>query len=125
MTNYMDPQADVFDEELALSSVGGDREFLTEMVGLVQAAWPSLLNGIRGGMASRDLAAIQKGARLGKAAARNVSARNAYDSCLQLEGVAGAGDLHGVQAAITRLEHEVERLRPLLTAFATAVQMPQ
>jgi hypothetical protein len=44
----IEPNADVFDETQALNSVGGDREFLGEIVGLVKAAWPTLLADIRG-----------------------------------------------------------------------------
>jgi hypothetical protein len=49
---------EVFDMGLVLSSVGGDGEFLTELVGLVQAAWPTLLSDIRGGMARGDLRSV-------------------------------------------------------------------
>ena len=38
--------AEVFDATLALNSVGGDSEFLTELVGLIRAAWPTLLADI-------------------------------------------------------------------------------
>ena len=49
--NTMEQCAEVFDVGLALSSVGGDSEFLTEVVGLIHAAWPTLLADIREEMA--------------------------------------------------------------------------
>ncbi len=103
--------AEVFDVGLALRSVGGDQEFLAEVVGLTQAAWPTLLTDIREGISRGDLRAVETSARLAKAAARNVSARRAYESALQLHTVAHKGDLQGVQSAVATLEREVEMLR--------------
>jgi len=114
LKNTKEQNAEVLDETLALSSVGGDREFLAELVGLVQAAWPTLLADIRGGMATGDLPAVQRAARLAKAAARNVSARRAYDSAAQLEAMIVMGDLPAALRARTSLEQEVERLQLVL-----------
>lgn len=114
------PTTEVFDEVQALSSVGGDREFLAELFGLVSAAWPSLLADIRGGMATGDLTSVRKAARLAKAAARNVSAKRAYESALYLEEVTTMGDLQAVRKATMRLEHEVELLQTFMPSFVAA-----
>lgn len=118
MMQTMLPNAEILDEALALSSVGGDREFLTEVVGLVQAAWPTLLTDIREGIARRDLPAVKLTASLAKAAARNVSAKKAYESALHLETLAGRGELQAAQGAAAGLEHEVEKLRLVLSSLA-------
>ena len=110
--------AEVFDVGLALSSVGGDREFLTEVAGLMQAAWPTLLADIREGMARGDLPAVQAAARLAQAAARNVSAKRAYESARQLETMIGMGDLRAALRASEGLEQEVEMLRFCLATLA-------
>jgi len=109
---------EVFDLGLALSSVGGDHEFLAELVGLTQAAWPTLLADIRSGMAWGDLRTVETTARLAKAAARNVSAKRAYESALQLEAMARMGDVPAVQRASVDLEREVELLRIFLAALS-------
>ncbi len=109
---------EVFDASLALSSVGGDQEFLAELVGLTQAAWPTLLTDIRSGIAWGDLRTVETTARLAKAAARNVSAKRAYESALQLEAMARMGDLPSVQRASLDLEREVEMLRIFLAALS-------
>jgi len=101
---------EIFDVGLALSSAGGDTEFLTELVGLTKAAWPSLLGDIREAMARGDLRAVETTARFAKAAARNVSAKRAYESAHQLETVAGKGDLPAAQGAFASLEREMELL---------------
>ena len=109
---------DVFDLGVALSGVGGDYEFLTEIVGLAQAAWPTLLANIQRGMASGDLRAVETAARLAKVAAQNVSAKRAYESALQLETRARKGDLTAVRSASVDLEREVEMLRVFLTTLS-------
>ncbi len=115
---------EVFDLSLALSSVGGDREFLTEIVGLVQAAWPTLLADIRAGLARGDLWAVETTARLAKAAARYVSAKRAHESALQLEASAGKGDLRAAQSAGTELEREVDLLRNFLATLGSVECSP-
>jgi len=109
---------EVFDMGLALSNVGGDHEFLAELVGLTQAALPTLLTDIRSGMAQGDLRAVEMKARLAKAAAQNVSAKRTYESALQLEAMAREGDLPAVQSAGVDLEREVELLRLFLAALS-------
>ena len=118
MPETTDRHAEVFDEAMALSKVGGDREFLAELVGLVQAAWPALLADIREEMALGDHPAVGRTARLAKAAARYVSAQRAYDSAAHLEAMIGMGDLRAAQSARTSLEQEVERLQMVLSTVA-------
>jgi hypothetical protein len=117
MGQTTEQNAEVLDEALALRSVGGDWEFLAEVVGIVRAAWPTLLTDIREGIARGDLCAVEATARLAKAAARNVSARRAYDSALQLEKMAGKGDLQATQGARVSLEREVEKLQLVLSTL--------
>lgn len=80
MVETTEQYREIFDAGEALSSVGGDAEYLTEVVGLMQAAWPTLLADIRKGMARRDLRAVEVTARLARAAAQNVAAKRAYAS---------------------------------------------
>jgi hypothetical protein len=108
---------EIFDVSQALESVGGDREFLAEVVGLTQAAWPTLLENIRGGVARGDLRAVESAARVAKAAAQNVSASRAYESALQLVRTARKGDLDAAQMASVEWEREVELLRIFLATL--------
>jgi hypothetical protein len=117
MEKASEQDAEVLDGQLALRSVGGDREFLAELFGLIQAAWPTLLSDIREGMAMGNLYVVRKGARLAQAAARDVSARRTYESARQLEMMIAMGDLPAVLRAQARLEQEVEKLQSVLPAF--------
>lgn len=110
----MGQHAEVFDVGGALRSVGEDREFLTEIVGLIRAAWPALLADIRNGMARADLGAVETAARLAAAAAQYISARRAYEAAWQLKTLAGAGKWRAAQEAMTNLEREVETLQSFL-----------
>jgi hypothetical protein len=117
MLETIEQNAEVFDVGEALKSVGGDREYLTEVVGLTQAAWPTLLTDIRNGVSRGDLGAVETGARLAKAAALNVSAKRAYKCALQLYRIACKRDLQAALSAIAALEQEVEMLRFRLAAL--------
>jgi len=110
----MKTNPEIFDWSSALASVGGDRNFLSEVAGLFQAAWPTLLGNIRAGLATGDLWAVESSARLVEGAARNVSAKNVYESARQLEFLARQGAVRASQAACANLEHEVEALKPYL-----------
>jgi hypothetical protein len=118
MPESVDQYAEVFDVGQALQRVGGDVEFLTEIVGLTQAAWPTLLTDIRDGVSRGDLRAVATSARLAKAAARNVAAKRAYECALQLCATACKGDLQAARNAIAALEQEVEMLRFCLATLA-------
>lgn len=120
MGNATERNDEVVNEALALSSVGGDREFLTELVGLVQAALPTLLADIRGAMAVGDLPAVERAARLARAAAHYVSAKRAYDSAAQLAMMTGTGDMRAAQRASASLEQEVEKLRVVLPSLVNS-----
>jgi HPt (histidine-containing phosphotransfer) domain-containing protein len=116
-TMGVEENSQVLDRTLALASVGGDREFLSEVAGLVQAAWPTLLGDIRHALAAGDLGAVERTTRLVKAAARNVSAARAYGSALRLEAAARAGQLEAARAGGVQLEQEVEKLKAALATL--------
>lgn len=120
MRESTEQYAEVFDEALALQSVGGDKEFLTEVVGLMQAAWPTLLADIQEAMDRQDLRAVESSARLAKAAARYVSARRTYETAVQLETMAGKGDFQAALEASGRLEQEAEILQLALSTLGTS-----
>ena len=120
MARAADLNSEVFNLALALYSVGGDREFLTELIGLVQAAWPTLLADMKEGIAKGDLRTVETRARLAKAAARNVAATRAYQSAVEVEKMTGMGDLHATQEALARLEHEAELLQMALSTLGNS-----
>lgn len=117
MIEATEQRAEVFDVAQALSSVGNDREFLTEVVGLIHAAWPTLLADIRKGMARANLPAVKTTARLAAAAAQYVSAKRTYEAARRLEMIASRGDWEAAQAAVANLEQEAETLQLFLATL--------
>ncbi len=113
----IETNSEVFDHRSALASVGWDRDFLSEVAGLFQAAWPTLSGEIREALASGDLREVEKSVRLVKAAANNVSAKKVSEAAQCLETAAREGSLKAARAACSTLEHEVERLAPYLAPF--------
>ncbi len=113
----MEQTSEVLDSASALASVGGDADFLREIAGLVQAAWPTLLDDIRGHLAAGDLFAVEADAGLARVAAEYVSAKRAHASALQLQNMACCGDLMGAQRATVELEEEVAELQLVLARF--------
>jgi HPt (histidine-containing phosphotransfer) domain-containing protein len=117
MKSTTEQYAEVFDQTQALSSVGGDQESFREVVGLMQAAWPTLLADIRESVGREDFPAVKMAARLAKAAARNLSAKRAYESARQLEILAEKEDLPAARKTSENLELEVELLQLALSAL--------
>ena len=107
---------DVFDAILALSSVGGDVEFLEELVGIVEAALPTLLRDIQKALIGGDLRVVEKRAHLMRAATQNVSAKRAFEAALALETIARGGDAEAARQAACALEEEINRLKPVIAA---------
>jgi HPt (histidine-containing phosphotransfer) domain-containing protein len=121
MKAYVKGNAEVLDIDRALGRVGGDLDFLLELVGIFQAACPALMDNTREAVACGDVDAIERTAHLFKAAADYVSATKSYDAALQLERMAHAGRLQNVQEAFEKLEQELALLSPRLAAFENAL----
>jgi len=107
----------MLDIDRALYRVGGDVDYLRDLVGIFRAASGALQEQVRQAVACGDAHAVQKAAHLFKAAADIVSAIEIYDSALQLELMAQAGRLQGAGEACEKLEQALTRLSPELAAF--------
>ena len=116
---------EVFDRAAALSSAGGDPDFLIDLVGLFQAAWPTLRNDIELGLASADLRSVEQGARLAKVASQNIYALRVSESAARLVVGAREGSLAAAEAAFATLEFEVKRLIPHLIDFRNSQTFKQ
>lgn len=117
----MEQNMEVLDSTLALASVGGDVEFLAELAGITEAAWPTLLQSIREALADGDLPRAQKAAHLVRITAENLFARRAYLAAFLLESKAGSGELERACQATSALEEEMNRVKPVLADFGKAL----
>src|SRR6266542_3475055 len=78
----------VLDETALLHSVGGDIDFLDELIGLFLAACPTLLYQIRVALAISDFAALGRAARILKGALRSFPLGQATRAAEALETAA-------------------------------------
>jgi hypothetical protein len=78
------------------------------------------LADLRQGLARGDLRAVERTARLAKAAAQYVSARRACESAQQLATMAGKGELQAARGALASLEQEVEILQLVLSTLGNS-----
>ena len=110
---------------LAISRADGDLELLVELVGIMQAACPVLLQNLQAAVMKGDLRGVVKGAHLIRAAAKSVSAERTCDVADQLEIMARRGLPEGIPEAFLSLQQELERLGPALEAFADSLPAAQ
>jgi HPt (histidine-containing phosphotransfer) domain-containing protein len=89
MTSYNSLAASQFlDEGALLDSVGGDTDFLIELIGLFLAACPTLLSQIRKALAANDCPAATRAARILKSALRSFAAEHVLSAVEALEAAA-------------------------------------
>jgi HPt (histidine-containing phosphotransfer) domain-containing protein len=97
-----------------LESVGGDREFLAELVGDCLADAPMQLESLRQTASSGDAAGARRAAHTLKGNGRTFGAAELASLCEEVEAAAGAGDLDTVLARVDGIEREWARVQ---TAF--------
>jgi len=76
------------DEGALLDSVGGDTDFLIELIGLFLAACPTLLSQIRKALAVNDCTAATRAARILKSSLRSFAVERVFRTAEALEAAA-------------------------------------
>ena len=92
------PRADVIDQstfDALLDSVGGDAEFLKELVDAYLASTPDLFAAMRKAAAEGDAPALQRAAHSLKSGSTNVGALAFAAQCKELESIGRSGELDG------------------------------
>jgi HPt (histidine-containing phosphotransfer) domain-containing protein len=100
----------VFDMAGALARIGGSRDDLRELAGILAASAPALLDEARKALASGDAGELRRAAHTLKGSAAVFGAQASVDAALELETMARDGQLDGAPLAIGRLEGELQRL---------------
>ena len=102
----------VFDLDIALAVVDGDRELLRRMVHVFSGQCPKLLGEIRDSVQHGDGVALERAAHKLKASVGSFGARRAYRAApCGWRSWAGPGDVPGSKNACSELEQAVMRLR--------------
>jgi signal transduction histidine kinase/CheY-like chemotaxis protein/HPt (histidine-containing phosphotransfer) domain-containing protein len=106
------------DWEAALERVNGDRELLAELVQLFLREYPGWVGEMNRGLAAGEAPLVKRAAHNVKSCLGNFGARAAYERALRVEAIGREGNLAGADEACRALEQSLERLRPVLAAFA-------
>jgi HPt (histidine-containing phosphotransfer) domain-containing protein len=98
-----------------LESVGGDTEFLKELVDAYVESTPQMFAAMRKAAAEGDAPALQRAAHSLKTGSANMGALALAKQCRELEFIGKAGDLGGVEpridAAAAAYEHVAAALQ--------------
>jgi signal transduction histidine kinase/DNA-binding response OmpR family regulator len=113
-TGHSDP---VFDLEVALDRVDGERKFLEEVIGLFLADAPSRIEEIEEGLALQDAKKIAGGAHSLKGATGCLGAFRASAAASQLEQIGIKGDLTHAAEAVALLKEELAELTVAVSDF--------
>jgi PAS domain S-box-containing protein len=111
------PVEPVFDRNMTLTQVEGDKELLQEIIGLFFEGIPKLLSAIQESITHCDARALERAAHTLKGAVSNFGAKSAHDTALRLEIIGRGGDLTHSEEAYAELEKEVTRLGEALAAL--------
>jgi CheY-like chemotaxis protein/HPt (histidine-containing phosphotransfer) domain-containing protein len=111
------------DEAALLAYVGGDRELLSELLGIFLDDGPGQLQALRTAVAGTDPAALMSATHALSGGLRVLGAAAATALVGRLEALGREGRLEGAAALLARLEPELERVRGA-AAEAIAAGMP-
>jgi signal transduction histidine kinase/DNA-binding response OmpR family regulator len=101
----------VFDVRAALEQVGGDEQFLNEVIALFQREATRLLGEVRAAITRGDAATLRRTAHALKGSAGYVGARPTVEAAQRLETLGTQGDLAEAANALADLEREFDRFR--------------
>lgn len=112
------PPEEVFDTEVALARVEGDRQLLAELAELFAGEGPDLLANIKQAIARGAGDDLARAAHTLKGTVSNFGAQVAMSLAMRLEELGRAESLHGAELTYASLEAEIGRLSAALNAFA-------
>ena len=115
------PRAKVFDNDVALRHVEGDRDLLDEIIRIFADQCPRTMFEIQNAIRDADLSVLERAAHSLKGAASNLCAVGVTQSAAELEESARSGDSSRSREQFQALESEVEKLLRELEAFSRKV----
>lgn len=110
----MDRDLPVFDRDSLLGRMGGDEEFVKEVVDIFLIDAPLQMSAIKASIEKKDIEGIRTSAHTLKGASANVDALTMRDLCFNLESAARQGAVENVESMLKSLEQEFEKFRKLV-----------
>ena len=96
--------------------IGGDPEFLAELMDTFLAEAPQLLADMRQAVEDGDTAGLRLAAHSLKSNSADFGAMTLSNLCWELEGMGKAGTLDGAAEKVAQVEAEYERVKPAVEA---------
>ena len=103
----------VFDQKSVFERVGGDMEFLKELIELFKSDYPAKLAQLSKGIKEEDFKTIKETAHSIKSASGNLSLTRVYDLSFKIEGMGRKGKIQGIEKAYNELEEELGKIKDL------------
>ena len=103
---------ETLDNDLAMASVGGDRELLREIATLFLDDWERLVGEIEDAVASRNATRLRQSAHRLKGSIGHFGAPAVMAQARRLEHMGQTGDLKESEGALESLLRELSRVRP-------------
>jgi HPt (histidine-containing phosphotransfer) domain-containing protein len=101
-----------------LDTVGGDREFLGELIETYLADSPALFVELHAGLASGDATAVRRAAHTLKSTSATFGATRLAEIAKEIETAAAAGDLTGLGPRVEAAQAEFDAVGVELQAVA-------
>lgn len=99
-----------------LETVGGDRDFLAELVETYLADSPGLFRELRQAISEEDPATARRAAHTLKSTSASFGADDLAAQCRQIEAAAAAGDIGGLDERVAAAEATYIRVEAALRA---------
>ena len=100
--------------EALFESVGGDPEFIVELIDTYVADAPAQVGSLRVALAAGDVEALIRPAHTLKSSSASLGALGLAEQCRQLEHAARGGFLDGAADAVEGIAAEVDRVATAL-----------
>jgi len=110
----------ILDREALMRRVGGDVEFLREVVAVFVDGLPKALNDITHSIDIGNATLLGEAAHKLKGAVAGLEGQSAMDAAFRLERMAIDGDLRGAPVALVNLQHALEMLTSALEQALSA-----
>jgi HPt (histidine-containing phosphotransfer) domain-containing protein len=103
----------VFDQESVLERVGGDMEFLKELIELFRSDYPQKMAQLLRGIKEEDFKTISETAHSIKSASGNLSLTRVYDLSFKIEIMGKESKIQDIEKVYKELEKELGKIKDL------------
>ena len=103
----------VFDQESVLERVGGDMEFLKELIELFRSDYPQKMAQLLRGIKEEDFKIISETAHSIKSASGNLSLTRVYDLSFKIEIMGKESKIQDIEKVYKELEEELGKIKDL------------